>query len=108
MNIQPDRIVFPTNRSSEMHLFGCVAVCWNIITRSTIYVVDKGKRITEETTHRQGKPYLMLVNIHNDGEDDYVDEDSPVAGGFSSPFGKGIAADILRAAEYLESQVENV
>jgi hypothetical protein len=102
MNIQPDQIVFPTNRSTELHMFGqYVSVCWNIVTRTTVRL-ENGARLVENLTRRVGHPYLNLIMVRSDSEGDYVDDDSPGAGGFTASFARGIATDLVRAAEYME------
>lgn len=97
---QPIEIV---NTHRELHMMGeVVAVCWNtkteIVTRSIEGVEYSGQKRV-----RVGAPYIDFVALREDHGERYEDDDSPASGGLSAAYARQLAAELLSAADYIES-----
>lgn len=98
--ITPTQIVFVD--SAEIHMVGDIAcVRWNSVTRKTV-TVSEGRRVIEETSERSGEPYIDFVIVRSDGEENYLDDDNPVAGGLGLQDALELQTELDKAIKYLK------
>jgi hypothetical protein len=89
----------------EAHMIGeYVGVCWKL-TPSSELIPDGNGYIRKESIVRMGKPWITFLWIRKDVNDEvYLDEDSPVVGGFHVDAAKTIKTELEWAIAYYEAQ----
>lgn len=88
----------------EIHMMGdYVAVCWNLEVKiNKVKSFIGGTPYEIEVRGRCGDPYLAFLDIREDRDGSYKDDDSPVEGGFSPEEAEQIANELQRALAYME------
>lgn len=98
--------IVPTNGHREVMMMGqYVAVCWpghyEFEKIDECYSTEKWQR-----SHNKWHPYgyIDFVWLREDPDGGfYEDEDSPVEGGLDPDVARQIAAELIKAADYIES-----
>jgi len=80
-----------------------VAVCWNgEWKRQTIYKEESINFFCrEEKFVRRGKPFIRFVLIRGEPDDYWLDDNSPVEGGFGLEMSSQIIDELEEAHDYL-------
>lgn len=87
----------------EIHLpEGCryTVVCWNC-GQETLSLQKDGLEYTATRFIRRGSPYIQFAFVREGEGDNWIDSDSPVAGGFSLGFAHMLRRELQVACDYL-------
>lgn len=88
----------------EIHMVGeYVGVAWNLRYEKRKIKGEDGLTYTADVPLRDSGPYIDFFSIRGEEDDWWVDEDSPVEGGIYANMARSVAAELLVAAEYLET-----
>jgi hypothetical protein len=92
------------DRCMEAHMIGeYVGVCWKI-TSSSELIPDWDGYVKKQSI-RTGKPWIGFLWIRKDGSGEiYLDDDSPVDGGFHVDAARKIRTELEWAIAYCEAQ----
>jgi hypothetical protein len=94
------------NSGKEAHMMGdYVAVCWRVSPHTKTIIKD-GVNYKAEVYERdpKAKPYIDFINLREDEDEVWEDEDSPVRGGMNIKLAEKIHKELGEAIEYLKSQ----
>jgi hypothetical protein len=96
--------------NKEIHLMGeYVAVVYNLETRKETKSFEKdGLTYTAnlQTKVRKGDPYIDFVNIKEDNDGSFWDDEDITVGNMDIECARDVANELLLAAEYLEKLLE--
>lgn len=94
----------------EIHMLGeVVAVKWQLKTTKTKEVMPDGSHVTTERSSRRGPPYIDFVQMRQDRDGTwYEDDDSPVSGGISETYAQQLVQELQQAITYLAEKKATV
>jgi hypothetical protein len=102
------KIYILEDRRMEAHMIGeYVGVCWKIIPSNFFYdlIPDGDGYVKKQSMTRTGKPWIDFLWIRKDGSGEiYLDDDSPVDGGFHVDAARKIRTELEWAIAYCEAQ----
>jgi hypothetical protein len=101
--INPIKKVTLENRGKEAHMMGdCVAVCWNVVPKTKVITKDGIDYKAEVYVRTKVSPYIDFINLREDENEVWEDDDSPVDEGLSLEMAEKIHKELGEAIEYLK------
>ena len=103
--IKPIRVITLKGSNKEVHMMGdCVAVCCKVVPKTKTITKDGIDYKAEVYVRTKVPPYIDFINIREDEDEVWEDDDSPVDGGLSLEMAVKIHKELGEAIEYLKSQ----